>query len=519
MSAADLGESSAADLAASYDRGFSLLKSATERESKRDYAGAQKMYVDGCEVFMQLKDKETDPKKKETIRKNLAEFISAAERVSKKLESVKPGTTAGGEMGVTGEEGETRMEIIRPGPTGKAAVAKGEPDRGDAYNDAEMGEGMPFEDPVIELAARKNSKSKFIGVIFLIFLVIVCVILVVVLTGSNNSSTNEASFTFESGWRIEVEAQVEGFDEGHTLTQVEDQVRPTKEVLGDELNLDAEETLVMEVEEISDGLYKIVYYIVSAVDGNTEMYKTIIQENVESIEQKILDTIFGTTTTDDQTVSIDDTDEGLEIVELTASPTLAPTPSPTDEPTPMPTADPTTKEPTRFPTLPPSTLPTQGPTSVGPVTQTINWAASLCCLLEAEIDSTVDSIASVLTLDTDRINVASYNTARRRSEAESASSWNINYRIYTYTTDDANLHTEIIGNLGDDDVLNSIANHITINTDATISTLDTVSLSIMDNDGGLGLFAILMYMVYAVGGGILLFCCCFCYCKCRRNKK
>merc|ERR550534_2860773 len=421
-------------------------------------------------------------------------------------------------MGVTGEEGETRMEIIRPVLTGKAAVAKGEPDRGDAYNDAEMGEGMPFEDPVIELAARKNSKWKFISVIFLIFLVIAGVILVVVLTGSNNSSTNEVSFTFESGWRIEVEAQVEGFDEDHTLTQVEDQVRPTKEVLEDELNLDAEETLVIEVEEISGGLYKIVYKIISAVDGNTEMYKTIIQENVDSIEQRILDAIFGTTT-DDQTISIDDTDEGLEIVELTASPTLAPTPSPTEEPTAMPTADPTTRVPTRFPTPSPSSLPTQGPTSVGPVTHTIYWAASLCCLLEAEIDSTVDSIASVLTLDTDRIDVASYNTARRRSEPESASSWNINYRIYTYTTDDANLHTEIIGNLGDDDVLNNIANHITSNTDATISALDTVSLSIADNDGGLGFFAILIYILYVAGGGILLALCCVCYCKCRRNKK
>jgi len=518
MSAADLGESNAADLASSYDRGFSLLKSATERESRRDYEGAQKDYVDGCEVFMQLKDKETDPKKKETIRKNLAEFISAAERVSKKLEAIKPGTqTAGGEVeiDVTGEDGETRMEIIRP--TGKGS--EGEPNKGNAYNDAEMGEGMPFEDPVLEIAARNNSKSKLIGIIFVILLVIVAVILVVVLTGSNNSSTNEGSFTIEEGWRIEIEAEVGGFGEDQTPTQVEEQVRPTKEIVEEELDLDSEEELQIEVEEISDGLYKIIYHIISEIEGNTETYKNFIQDNVDSIEQKILEAIFGSSTTDEQTISIDDTDEGIVIVELTASPTFQPTPNPTEEPTAMPTADPTTKVPSLYPTPPPSSQPTPGPTEVGPVAQTIKWAASLCCLLESQIDSTVDSIASVLTLDTDRIDVESHYAARRRSEQESPSSWNINYHIYTYTTDNSNLHTEIMDNLADDDVLNSIANHITSNTDATISTLETVSLSITDNDRGQGVISIMIYVLYAAGGGILLSLCCVLICKCRGRKK
>lgn len=517
MSAADLQESNAADLAASYDRGFSLLKSATERESKQDYEGAQKMYVDGCEVFMQLKDKETDPKKKETIRKNLAEFISAAERVSKKLESIKPGTqTADGETGNTGEDGETRMEIIRPGPTGKRA--EGEPNKGNAYNDAEMGEGMPFEDPVLEIVVRKNSKSKFVVIIFLILLVIAGVILVVVLTG-NNSSTNEGSFTIESGWRIEMEAEVGGFDEDQTLTEVEEQVRPTIEIVENELDLDSEEEeLIIEVEEISEGLYKIIWSILSEIEGNPEIYKDIIQSNVESIEQSILETIFGTSTTDEQTITIDDTDEGLLIVELTESPTFQPTTAPTEEPTAMPTAVPTTKEPTLRPTPSPSSYPTQGPTVVGPVAQTINWAASLCCLLESEIDSTVDSIASVLTLDTDRVDVASYNVARRRSEQESPSSWNINYDIYIYTTDDSSLQNEIIDKLADDDVLNSIANHITSNTDATISNLDTVSVSITNNDRGLGLGTMLLYILYAAGGGTLLALCCALIYVCRRKK-
>jgi len=536
MSAASLGESNAADLAASYDRGFSLLKSATERESQRDYVGAQKMYVDGCEVFMQLKDKETDPKKKETIRKNLAEFISAAERVSKKLEAIKPGTqTAGGETGDTGEGGETRMEIIRPGPTGKEA--EGEPNKGNVYNDAEMGEGMLGEDPVLEIAARNNSKSKFVGIIFLILLLIAGIILIVVLTGSNNSSTNEGSFTIEEGWRIEVEAEIGGFDEDKTLIQVEDQVRPTIQVVEDELDLDSEEEqLLFEIEELSEGLYKIIYSIRSEINGSLEIQKEFIQNNVDSIEQSILEAIFGPSPTDEQTISIDDTDEGLLIVELTASPTFQPTPAPTEDPTFQPTRAPTddptfqptpapttampttTWEPTLVPTLPPSSYPTQGPTVVGPVTQTINWVASLCCLLESEIDSTVGSIAFVLTLDTDRIDVASYNGARRRSDQESRSSWNINYHIYIYTTDDPNLYNEIIAKLADDDVLNSIANHITSNTDATISTLDTVSVSIMDNDRGLGLGTILLYVLYASGGAILLAVCCFLVCKCKSCK-
>jgi len=517
MSAADLGESHAADLAASYDRGFSLLKSATERESQRDYEGAQKMYVDGCEVFMQLKDRETDPKKKETIRKNLNEFISAAERVSKKLEAMKPETqTTGGEM--DGEDVEKRTEILRPGPSKKEKVA--EPNKANAYHDAEMGEGMPFEDPEIEVAARKDSRSKLVGIIVLILLVIAAVILVVVLTGNNNSSTNEGSFTIEEGWRIEMEVEVEGFGEEQTITQVEDQVRPTIEVVEEELDLDSEEEeLLIEIEEISEGHYKIIYQILSEINGNLEEYKEFIQINVESIEQKLLDAIFGTTTTDEQTISIDNTDEGLVIVELTASPTFQPTPAPTEEPTAMPTADPTTKEPTLLPTSAPSRPPTQGPTEVGPVAQTIDWVAGLCCLLESQIDSTVDSIASVLTLDTDRIDVDSYYTARRRSEQESPSSWNINYHIYIYTTDDSNLHTEIIDNLADDDVLNSIANHITSNTDATISALDTVSLSTTDNNRGLGLLAIMIYVLCATGGGILLVCCCVLICKCRSRKK
>jgi len=517
MSAADLGESNTADLASSYDRGFSLLKSATERESRRDYEGAQKDYVDGCEVFMQLKDKETDPKKKETIRKNLAEFISAAERVSKKLEEIKPGTqTTGGEMDVAGEKGETRMEIIRP----TEKVLEGEPNKGNAYNDAEMGEGMPFDDPVIEIAARNNSKSKLVGIIFLILLVIATVILVVVLTVNKNSSTNEGSFTIEEGWRIEIEAEVGGFGEDQTPTQVEEQVRPTIEVVEEELNLDSEEEeLQIEVVEISEGLYKIIYHIISEIDGNTEMYKNFIQDNVDSIEQRILEAIFGSSTTDEQTISIDDTDEGLVIVELTASPTFEPTPNPTEEPTAIPTAVPSTTVPTPHPTLPPSSQPTPGPTEVGPVAQTIKWAANLCCLLESQIDSTVDSIASVLTLDTDRIDVESSYTARRRSEQEVPSSWNINYLIYTYTTDDSNLHTEIIDSLADDDVLNSIANHITSNTDATISTLDTVSLSITDNDRGHGVISIMIYVLYAAGGGLLLSLCCFLIYKCSCRKK
>jgi len=518
MSAADLGK---ADLSADYDRGFSLLKSATGRESQRDYVGAKKLYVDGCEVFLQLKDKETDPKKKETIRKNLAEFMTAAERVSKKLEAIKPGTsTAGGETGTTGEEGETRMEIIRPGSKGKGAGAEGEPNSGNAYNDAEMGEGMPFDDPVMEFAARKNSKWKFAGICLFILLVIVGIILVVLLTGSNNSSTNGSLYTIEEGWRIEVQVEVSGLDEGQTKPQVEDQVRPSIDVFEDELDLDSEEeVLLSEVEEISEGLYKIIYHILSEIESNSEMYKNFIQDNVDSIEQSILQSIFGPSATDDQTISIDDTNEGLLIVELTASPTFAPTPAPTDDPTAMPTAEPTTSQPTLLPTLSPSRQPTQDPTDVGPIAQTINWAASLCCLLENEIDSTVDSIASVLSLDTDRIDVVSYNAARRRSELESASAWNIIYNIYTYTTDEPNLYTEILSKLSDDDVLNSIANHITSNTDATISTLDTVSLSVKDNDSGLGLGGILMTILYVAGGGILLALCCVSIYKCKSSGK
>jgi len=518
MSAADLGK---ADLSADYDRAFSLLKSATERESQRDYVGAKKLYVDGCGVFLQLRDKETDPKNKETISKNLAEYMTAAERVSKKLEAIKPGTsTAGGETGVTGEEGETRLEILRPGLTSKGAGAEGEPNNGNANNDAEMGEGMPFDDPVMEFAGRKNYKSKFAGICLLVLLVIVGIILVVVLTGSNNSSTNGSLYTVEEGWRVEVEVEVSGFDEDHTQPEVEDQVRPSIDVFEDELDLDSEEEVrLSEVEEISEGLWKIIYHIVSEIDGNSEKYKNLIQDNVDSIEQSILQSIFGSSAADHQIISIDVTDEGLQIVELTASPTFAPTPTPTDEPTAMPTAEPTTSQPTLVPTLFPSRQPTQDPTDVGRIAQTINWEASLCCLLENEIDSTVDSIASVLSLDTDRIDVASYNAARRRSELESASAWNIIYNIYTYTTDDPNLHTEIINKLSDDDVLNSIANHITSNTDATISTLDTVSLSVKDNDSGLALGGILMKILYVAGGGILLALCCFTICKCRSSCK
>jgi len=518
MSAADLGEVNEAELKATYERGFSLLKSATERESRRDYAGAQKLYVDGCEVFMQLKEVEKDPKKRETIRKNLSHIISAAERVSKKLNAADPETETPGEIGVTAGEGEKHMEIIRPGSKStKQYVVEGVPHRGHAINDAEMGEGIPFDDPVIELAARKNSKAKFAVILFIILALITVIILVVVLCGSNNSSTNEGSYTMETGWRFEIEAEISGFDPGHSMS-VEDQVVPSKVIVEDELGLDSGETLLMEIEEISEGVYQVVYFVLSQIDGNVESYKAHIQDNTESIEEAILQAIFGSSATDDQTISIDNTEGGLVIVELTHSPTFRPTLAPT-QPTWTPTYKPSTNGPTMAPTSSPTIFPTQGPTAVGPVDRTITWFTSMCCLLESQIESTVSSIASVLSVSDDRIHVESYTTMATRRQEATPATWNIIYKIYTYTTDDQNFHTEIINSLKSDSVVNDIEAHITDNTEANIDHIETLTLS-ADNDAGSGIVAILMTVLYAVAGVIAVVIFCYCACKCRNcNKK
>lgn len=515
MSAADLGETSSADLAATYDRGFSLLKDATLRENEHDYAEAQKLYIDGCAVFMQLKEVEKDPQKKETIRKNLSEFISAAERVSKKLESDTPQmpTDFHGETGGTGESGE-RATSKREKP-----MVEGEAQRNIAFKDTEMGEGMSNDDPEIEIIVRKSSRLRY-GLLVFITLVLVSIIaLIVILTRSSDSTTNEESSTMSTGWRFEIGMEISGFDVDLTVSEVEGQISPSLEIVKLELDLADSEILILEVvEEISEGTYSVFYNLYSQIEGNADIYKTYIKENRDTIEANILEAIFGSSTTTNQTIAIDDTDDGLVIVAITASPTELPTKNPSYDPASVPTASSTTSLPTNLPTYAPTASPTTSPTVVGPLYQTITWATTLCCLLESQIESTVTSVASVLSLSTERVYLESYITARRRSDSEAASTWNINYEIYTYTTDDPSLHTELINNLEDDTFVDAIGDHITSNVNATISLIQTVSLSAELNDKDWN-GDILWIILYAIVGGIAFGVFCYCAYKCRRCSK
>lgn len=525
MSTADLGERpsadqvSSGDLAATYEKGFSLLKDATLRESQHEYQEARKLYVDGCEVFMKLKEVEKDPKKKDTIRKNLKEFITAAERVSKKLDGISPEglTQTAGETGANEETGESRMEIIRPGSKtlGKQQNIEGEPQKVHVYKDAEMGEGIPFDNPVVEIAVRKNSRSKLFLFIFGLLTVIAIVILVVVLTGNGSSSSDDgSSYTMTSGWRFQIEMEISGLSEGLSPSQVEDQISLSLDAVEAELDLDTEEVLLLEVlEDLSQGSYRVLYSVLSQIEGNADIYKTYIKENLDLIEEIILEAIFGSSATVDQTIEIDDTDEGLVIVVITASPSRSPTGAPSEVPTRVPTGVPTTMVPTNLPTLIPTVYPTLSPTDVGSVYKIITWLASICCLLESEIDNTVSSIAAILSLETERIDVGSYSALMRRSESESVSTWNIAYLIFTYSTDDPNFHLDIINRLEDASILDAIADHITSNNlNATISTIETLTLT-ADEASGRG---ILMMVLYFVVGGlaiIILACCAYkCFC-------
>jgi len=465
---------------------------------------------------MKLKDVEKDPKKRDTIRKNLNEFITAAERVSKKAKS--PRSPVAGESAFTGETqtgeiGEARLEIIRPGSksTEKQVSAEGERQKGQVNKDAEIGEGMLYDDdPIIEWEARKNSKSKFALLIFSVLALATIIILIVVLTASSNSSTttNEESYTMTTGWRLEFQVEISGFEEGLSLSQVEDQLSSSLEVVEAELDLHNEEFVSLDVlEEVSAGSYTVLYFVLSPIEGNADTYKTYIQDNTNSLEEKILESTFGSSTPVDHTITIDDTDDGLVIVLITASPTLQPTLAPSAA------SVPTNSEPTTVPTPFPTNFPTKSPTVVGPISRTINWVVSLCCLLESHIDSTVSSVAAVLSVTPDRIDVETYDTARRRNDFETATTWNIVYQIYIYTTDDPNLHTEITNSLEDDGVLDAIADHITNNLNATISSIETLSISV-DDDSGNGITEILMMVLYALAGVVALVIVCYCACKC-----
>jgi len=523
MSTADLGEISSPDLTATYDRGFSLLKDATLRENKHDFAEAKKLYVDGCAVFMQLKEVEKDPQKKETIRKNLSEFLSAAERVDKKLkaDSPKMSTDFHGESGGTAEIGERPTEFIRPGARtkGEKLIVEGELQRNIAFKDTEMGEGMQGDDPEIEIVVRKNSRWRYGLLVFTILLLVSVVIISVVLTRGGDSTKNEESSAMSTGWRFEIGMEISGFDDDLTISEVEAQISPSLEVVELELDLDNSETLSLElVEEISEGTYTVCYHLFSQIIGNADIYKTYIKDNRDIIEANILEAIFGSSANENQTIAIADTDSGLVIVAITVSPTELPTKTPSNMQTSVPTGIPTTSMPTIFPTNSPTAIPSPSPTVVGPLYHTINWATSLCCLLESQIESTVASVASVLSVSTDRIDVGSYSTARRRSNSETASTWNINYQIYTYMTDDPNLHTDLITNLENDSVLDAIGDHITSNINATISSIQTISLSteVNDKDGNGDLLSIILY---ATAGGIASGVFCYCAYKCRRCSK
>jgi len=285
-----------------------------------------------------------------------------------------------------------------------------------------------------------------------------------------------------------------------------------------ELDLDTSEVLILKVvEEISKGTWAVYYHVLSQIEGNADIYKKYIQDNRDIIEANILRAIFGSTLTADQTIVIDDSDSGLVIVTITASPTVLPTNAPTTKPTAMPTRMPTS-EPSNLPTLYPTSFPTYSPMVAGSVYQTITWATSLCCLLESQIVSTLTSISTVLSVGPARIDIESYTSARRRSGSETASTWKINYQIYTYTTDDPNLYTDLMSNLENDSVLKAIADNISSNLNVTITSIQTLSLSVEENnmdDRG----DITWMIPYAVIIGVALGVFCYCAFKCRRCSK
>jgi len=195
MPAAELEETSSTNVPATYDRGFSLLKDATLRENKHDYAEAKKLYIDGCAVFMQLKEVEKDPEKKETIRRYLSEFITAAERVDKKMKTVTPEMpTRFTEMSdVTTENGEGVTSW------GKTCSVDGELEQNNMFRDTEAGEGLPYDDTDIEIIVRKTSKSRY-GLLVCIILTLVSVIIIgVALTRGSGSSTNNEAHTMNTG--------------------------------------------------------------------------------------------------------------------------------------------------------------------------------------------------------------------------------------------------------------------------------------------------------------------------------
>jgi len=121
---------------------------------------------------------------------------------------------------------------------------------------------------------------------------------------------------------------------------------------------------------------------------------------------------------------------------------------------------------------------TDNPTVVAPTfPKLVHWGCKLCCFAEYKIWSTTSSIASALWLDDNQVKIKRYEMVeqgnRRRSEVDQQ--WEIEYEIGLEEEDSAE---EMINNLEDPIVLNTIQQYIGRDVDIVLEPIETTYLSV-----------------------------------------
>jgi len=169
----------------------------------------------------------------------------------------------------------------------------------------------------------------------------------------------------------------------------------------------------------------------------------------------------------------------------TENPTEVPTENPTEKPTEVPTENPTenlTEVPTENPTENPTEFPTENPTD-NPTEVFVEVVATVSGITELLIPDTSRPVAASLDVPPAHVTVASYQSRRRRLQAEATGRWEITYRVRADSLEEAE---GIASTVSSEEYANDLAQHISSQLEVNAVVSNVAAEVLVDDSGDAG---------------------------------